>query len=152
MHKKLFSLVLAIGAAASLAPAESARGQERTPALVAIQPRLQGETDQFRIARFAGASPRYVILLAPGADAAVFTRAVQALRSTQRAADPRGSDAMLRMRHAPRSGPRQPGPILPWADRVLQDVRAAAPRHVPGVGSVRAVRIWLPVAGHAGGA
>jgi len=34
--------------------------------------------------------------------------------------------------------------VLPWADRVLTDLRGAHLRNVPGVGRVRAVRIWLP--------
>lgn len=40
---------------------------------------------------------------------------------------------------------------LPWVGRVLRDLRAAQPRTVPGVGRVRAVRIWLPPQAARGG-
>jgi hypothetical protein len=33
---------------------------------------------------------------------------------------------------------------LPWAQRVIDDVRRAEVKHVPGVGNVRSVQIWLP--------
>ncbi len=34
--------------------------------------------------------------------------------------------------------------LLPWADRVLTDLRSAQFREIDGMGSSRAVQIWLP--------
>jgi hypothetical protein len=127
--------------AAPAAAQSSTRPAPRTPALVALSPDLQGAEMPFRLARFGGNSPRDVILLAPDADASELTQAVQALMVVRRHSGddvPRVS-ATFRARH-PQQRPR----VLPWAARVLQDVRSAAPREIPGVGRVRAVQIWLP--------
>ncbi len=118
----------------------------RVPVWVAISPDVEGSAP-FRLARFAGNAPHDVILLSPDADAATLTRAVEALLAARRAGGDRAaSDALLRVRQ-----PTESARVLPWAPRVLQDARATAPRQIPGVGRVRAVRIWLPAqqpAGH----
>jgi hypothetical protein len=125
------------GAAQSTSPAP------RTPALVAIAPELREAEMPFRIARLAGNSPRDVILLAPEADARALTSAIEALLATRRQTGELASAGdVLRVR--PTSAARRSRPVLPWAERVLQDARAAAPREVPGIGRLRAVQIWLP--------
>lgn len=121
--------------------AQQAQASPRTrvPVLVAISPELQGTAMPFRLARFGGNSPRDVILLAPGADATVLTQAVEALMIVRRhIGDNAGAGATFRARQ-----PQLPR-VLPWAARVMQDVRSAAQRDIPGVGRLRAVQIWLP--------
>jgi hypothetical protein len=111
----------------------------RVPALVAISPNLHGAETPFRLARLGGNSPRDVILLAPDADASVLTRAVEALMVVRRqSGDAASTSATFRVQQPQRLR------VLPWAARVLQDVRGAAPREIPGVGRLRAVQIWLP--------
>lgn len=132
-----FALVLVPHVYCAAQQAQPARA--RVPALVAISPELQGKETPFRLARFGGNSPRDVILLAPDADASVLTQAVEALLVVRRqSGDTAGGNGMLRVQQSQR--PR----VLPWAARVLHDVRGAAPREIPGVGRLRAVQIWLP--------
>ena len=142
---KLLLLVLAAVVSAAGAVPDSgalhaqAASRARVPAWVAISPEMD-EAVPFRLARFAGRAPHDVILLAPHADAATLTQAVEALLAARRTGgDTPASDALLRVRQ-----PVQDARVLPWAARVLQDVQAAEPRQLPGVGRVRAVRIWLP--------
>lgn len=112
----------------------------RVPAWVAIDPGMEGTDTRFRLARHAGSTPHDVILLEPNADAATLTQAVEALLAARRAGgDMPTSGALLRVRQ-----PHQGARVLPWAGRVLDDVRAAPARQIPGVGRVRAVQIWLP--------
>lgn len=111
----------------------------RVPVWVAIGPGLQ--TEPYRVLRFAGNAPHDVILLGSGADGATLTQAVEALLAARRTSgDAAGTDAAVRVRTTAQRA-RTP---LPWADRVLRDVRVAEPRAVPRVGRVQAVRIWLP--------
>ncbi|HEX6367972.1 MAG TPA: hypothetical protein VF006_03500 [Longimicrobium sp.] len=141
MRKPIRILLAAAALSAALSGTDAAAQgpRARVPALVAISPELQGTEAPFRLARFGGSAPRDVILLAPDADATVLTQAVEALLAVRRhSGDAATSDAMLRMREHPRAR------VLPWATRVLQDVRTAAPRQIPGVGRLRAVQIWLP--------
>jgi hypothetical protein len=142
MRNLLFLLVAALlPLSASTAVAQSTRPAPRAPALVALSPDLRGAETPFRLVRFGGNSPRDVILLAPDADASIFTQAVEALMAVRRQSGEDASrvSATFRARRTQRR-PR----VLPWAERVLRDVRGAAPREVPGVGRVRAVQIWLP--------
>lgn len=143
MRNLMILLLLALASAA--VPPASCEAQQtqgarlRVPVWVAISPELQGTATPFRLARFAGDAPHDVILLAPDAGAAALTQAVEALLAVRReSGDVPAADATLRVRRPP--GAR----VLPWAPRVLRDVRAAAPRRLPGAGNLRAVRIWLP--------
>jgi hypothetical protein len=34
--------------------------------------------------------------------------------------------------------------VLPWTERVVQDLRRASPQDIPGIGTLPAVEIWLP--------
>lgn len=111
----------------------------RVPVWVAIAPEVQAEP--YRLLRFAGNAPHDVILLRSGADGATLTLAVEALLAARRTSgDASGTDAAVRVRTTTQRA-RTP---LPWADRVMRDVRVAEPREVPRVGRVQAVRIWLP--------
>jgi hypothetical protein len=146
MRNLLLLLVAALLPLSALSAAAQSTGPApRTPALVALSPDLRGAETPFRLTRFGGNSPLDVILLAPEADASVLTQAVEALMVVRRqSGDHAGVSATFRVRR-PQQRPR----VLPWAARVLQDVRSAAPREIPGVGRVRAVQIWLP--GRGGG-
>lgn len=65
-------------------------------------------------------------------------------------ADAAGEHALFR--RSPATAAARPRRVLPWAARVLDDLREAPPRHVPGVGRVKAVQIWLaPMPAHAVG-
>lgn len=134
---------------ASSAATQFMRSVPRTPALVALSPDLRGAEAPFRLVRLGGNSPRDVILLAPDADASVLTQAVEALMVVRRQS---GDDAARVSATFRARRPQQRPRVLPWAARVLQDVRSAAPREVPGVGRVRAVQIWLPAQRGGGGA
>jgi hypothetical protein len=57
-----------------------------------------------------------------------------------------GSSVRVRPRR-PNSAQR---PAFPWAQRVLGDLRRAPVQSVAGVGTVRAVKIWLPRQARAG--
>jgi hypothetical protein len=104
------------------------------------QAKLQ-PSEPYRILRFGRSDAKQdVILLGTAADAATLSRAIEALLAVRRAAgDVPESDAQMRVR----SGLSR-RPVLPWAGRVLRDLSEAEPRHVPRVGQLRAVRIWLP--------
>jgi hypothetical protein len=144
MRTLICALLLALAGAVvtqSFCMAQQPNGtaRARVPALVAISPELQGAETPFRLARFGGSSPQDVILLAPDADAATLTRAVEALMVVRReTGDVASASATFRVQQSRRSR------VLPWAARVLQDVRDAAPRAIPGIGRLRAVQIWLP--------
>jgi hypothetical protein len=141
MRNVLILLVAALLPLSALpAAAQSTRLAPRTPALVALSPDLRGAETPFRLVRFGGSSPRDVILLAPDADASALTQAVEALMVVRRHG---GDDARVNATFRARQ-PRQRPRVLPWAARVLQDVRNAPPREIPGVGRIRAVQIWLP--------
>jgi hypothetical protein len=142
MNKLILLLIALATVTAGRVGAQTADAspRARVPVWVAIAQDLQ-ETEGYRILRFAGNGAGDVILLQPNADAVTFTRAVDALMAIRtRAGDTPQADAAMRVRtsqHRPR------GP-LPWANRVLRDLRVAELRQVPRVGMRRAVRIWLP--------
>jgi hypothetical protein len=111
----------------------------RAPVWVAIAPEAQ--TEPYRVLRFAGNAPHDVILLRSGADGATLAQAVEALvAARRRLGGVASSDAAVRVR----TTTQRTRPPLPWADRVIRDVRVADPRELPRVGRVQAVRIWLP--------
>lgn len=118
------------------------RAPTRVPAAVALTDSLPVPGAPYLILRNPGGSRRDVILLPTGADAALLSDAVRTLLAARQAGgDTAAETATLRLR--PRSGiPPRRG--FPWAARVMADVRRAAPGPVPGVGSARAVEIWLP--------
>jgi hypothetical protein len=140
----------ALIAALPLFPASSA-GQSieapgtptRVPVTVAIVERLPVTGAPFLVLRRASAAPRDVILLPAGADARLLSEAVQTLLIARQAGgDTATATATLRVR--PQRGRTAQRPVLPWAQRVLTDLRRAAARPLDGVGTVPAVEIWLP--------
>lgn len=147
----MLSRILGVLAAAlTLLPATGA-GQtpqphgkpSRVPVTVVIVERLPVTGAPFVVLRRADATPRDVILLPAGADAKLLSEAVQMLLIARQAGgDTAAAPATLRVR--PQRGRISQRPVLPWAQRVLNDLRRAEPRRVEGVGSVPAVEIWLP--------
>jgi hypothetical protein len=108
MRKLVCLLMFAAGLAAlpwSVSAAQQTQGARgRVPTLVAISPDLQGAETRFRLARFGGNAPRDVILLAPDADAATLTQAVEALLAVRRqSGDVPTLNAMLRTRESQRA-------------------------------------------------
>lgn len=116
----------------------------RVPVTLALVDTLAGEAP-FRILRRANVAPYDVILLRAGADSAVLSAAVQDLLSIRQLQGDTASTGAgaLRVRR-PNRAPGQRVRMLPWARRVIDDLRSADRQTVAGVGSVPAVQIWLP--------
>jgi hypothetical protein len=86
--------------------------------------------------------PHDLILLRRDAGTAELSAAVRTLIvARQQGGDNPGRSVVLRVRRTPATPPRRP---LPWAQRVLNDLRLAQPIDVQGVGTRPAVEIWLP--------
>lgn len=101
------------------------------------------EGARFLVKRFPGAVNPDVIVLAPDATDAELSSAVRTLLVVrQREGDVPRIKRTLRIR--PGSTPVVAQAPLPWAARVLGDASRSARAAIPGVGSVRAVQIWLP--------
>jgi hypothetical protein len=116
-------------------------GRPRVPVVVAMLDSGLASPSGYRIQRRHGTGD--VIVLASNADAAIFSDAVRRLVLVRRATgDSASTTADVRVRGT--SAPAIGGAPLPWADRVLSDLRAAERRQVPGLGRIRTVRIWLP--------
>jgi hypothetical protein len=121
---------------------------EHPPTRVPVTVVLQDTTDQsasYRILRRTDAAPLDVIVLTGKADALTLSDAISELMIVRRAqGDTARSNGAVRLRWSrPNAGsPRVPR--YPWAQRVVNDVRRADVRAVHGIGTVRAVEIWLP--------
>ena len=104
----------------------------------------------FTILRRADLAPRDVILLrADDADGKQLSAAVSDLLTMRELlGDTASADATGQLR-LPSEGlsPDQARKALPWAQRVVNDVRKAEPQFIAGVGLVPAVEIWLPAKG-----
>ncbi len=114
----------------------------RVPVTIALADSAALGDTPFRVLRRADTSPRDVILLAPVADAAALSEAVGQLQTMRRVqGDVAAVTGAMRVRRPGNGrGPR----MLPWAPRVLQDLRRADARPLAGVGTVRNVQVWLP--------
>lgn len=134
-------LLIQIGAAVASAQSH-ANQSSRVPVTVALsENRAAGS--RFVVQRNPGAAHRDVVVLAPDASADEFSDAVRALLTArQREGDVPGSKQTLRTRPNQASNKRRPA--FPWAARVLADLRRSNHTEVDGVGSVRAIQIWLP--------
>lgn len=86
-----------------------------------------------------------VIVLRSDATVEQLSDAVRALMTIrQLGGDTASSPGIMRMRPRPVGPGRAAAHPVPWAGRVLADLKKAEPRDVPGLGRVRAVKIWLP--------
>jgi hypothetical protein len=139
-------LLMALGTGAATAQQEHA--SERRPMRVPVTIVLMDTTAQvpgYRILRRADEAPYDVILLRGRADAVTLSDAVSDLLLVRMAqGDTATSTAPVRVRRARADAGAQRVPRFPWAERVVNDLWRAEPREVQGIGTVRAVEIWLP--------
>ena len=147
IRRMAFGLSLLVAFALPVQAQQGSPTPRRVPVTLALVEQLpQGGDAPFVILRRADQEPRDVILLRSDADSDRLSEAVQALLiARQQGGDTADTDRVLRIR---RQQGRRVRP-LPWAARVLQDLRAAPRRAVGGVGTVPAVVIWLPRQGRA---
>ena len=134
----------AVAAVALLLPCASpGHAQARRPTRVAVTVALVDRLpDSVVILRRKNVEPLDVILLQPGADSRQLSSAVYDLLTVRQVSgDTADAPSRLRVRAKQRPVER---PVLPWAARVMAHIRQAEPRPIPGVGTVRAVQIWLP--------
>jgi hypothetical protein len=116
----------------------------RVGATVVLVDSVHQRNAAFVIVRRPGASPADLILVRSDVDAAQLSDAIRGLLTARQAdGDVASTAATFRVRPQQRAGTGA-RPVFPWAPRVLNDLRRAAPREISGVGRVRAVEIWLP--------
>lgn len=116
----------------------------RVPVVLALVDTLTGDAP-FRILRRAEVTPHDVILFRVGADSATLSAAVHDLLSIRRVQGDttRSGAGAVRVRQPVRTAAREVR-MLPWARRVMEDLRRADRRVIAGVGAVPSVQIWLP--------
>ena len=116
----------------------------RVPVSIALVDSARTGDAPYRILRRADASPHDVVLLRSTSDAAVLSEAIDNLLLIRaQTGDTAKVNGAVRVKRAQGASGRAPRDF-PWAGRVLNDVRQAQARDVPGVGSVPSVEIWLP--------
>jgi hypothetical protein len=148
---RLLLLLLSVFGPLFAGPAVSAQqDRPRVPVLLAIVDTLPDTQPRFRIVQLADTSAPYVVLLPRDASPELLSEAVVALRLVWATSGSETRSAVFRTA-APASTQTRPRRVLPWGNRVLQDLRAARARQIPGIGHVRAVRIWLARRTHDGG-
>lgn len=138
---RVLALLLVILGAPVSAASQTARPR-RVPVTLVLVDTTAATSEPFRIVRRANADPHDVIFLSRRADEGTLSEAVEellVLRSVQ--GDTVRSDGTMRVRH---STSRSQAPTLPWAARVLADLRRADPQMIASIGVHRAITIWLP--------
>ena len=114
----------------------------RIPVTVVLSNRLP-PASRFIVQRSPSPEHRDVIMLAEDANEAELGAAIVTLLKTrQRGGDSPSQRQTLRIR--PERSSILFRPAFPWVGRVLSDLRRADRIELEGVGSVRAVKIWLP--------
>ncbi|MFL5613549.1 MAG: hypothetical protein ACJ796_07815 [Gemmatimonadaceae bacterium] len=105
----------------------------------------------FLVQRRPGNAPNDLILIRADATPAELSDAVRTLATARSAAGDYPFERMtIRMRpHQHSQIARQ---AIPWTNGVLARLRNAKPKSLAGVGTVRAVAIWLPKQQSTGGA
>jgi hypothetical protein len=143
------SLLAVLTLCAGRLEAQQSRPQ-RVPVTVVLVDRLAHPDVPFVMQRRPDLRPQDVIVLRSDATPDQLSDAVRGLLTARQAGgDSAAAPAAMRIR------PNTPAltganraaasrPTLPWAPRVLADLRRAEYREVPGIGHVRAVEIWLP--------
>ncbi len=125
----------------------SPRAPSRVPVTIALVGSLVRADLPFVVQSRPDMAPHDVILLRSDAGSDQLSEAVRTLLVIRQASgDTATSKATLRMRpnQAQRGAQRQARREFPWVHRVIADLRRAEPREIVGVGTVRAVEIWLP--------
>lgn len=143
------ALLIAVGMLSPAGPGAAQQGQPatpptRVPVSIALVDSARTGDAPYRILRRADASPHDVILLRSSSDATVLSEAIDNLllirAQTGDTAKVNGAVRVKRAQGASGRAPRE----FPWAGRVLNDLRQAQARDVPGLGNVPMVEIWLP--------
>jgi hypothetical protein len=138
-------VALALGVGRAGAQQDGPHGRPRVPIIVAMLDSGLALPPGYRILRRHGGGPDDVIELTANADAATFSAAVRRLMLVRRVTgDTATAAGEVRMRGGGMESASGGAFPLPWAGRVLSDLRAADRRRVPGLGRLRTVRIWLP--------
>ena len=136
------------GPAQSQQHAASSAPPRRVPATIVLTDSIAQRGAEFVIVRRVGVAPHDLIVLRTGASAAHLSEAVRALIVARQAGGDRAkAPATMRVRPQESRSQRQRAaarPVLPWAPRVIADLRTAERRTIVGVGTVPAVQIWLP--------
>jgi len=128
------------GQAAS-SPAGAVNRQPRVPVTVVLQD-TSAPAPSFRILRRVDQNPLDVIVLSGPADGETLSDAVRNLLMVRQiAGDTAAAAGQVRVRRSAAPASQRP---YPWAARVVNDLRAAPPQAVAGIGIVRAVEIWFP--------
>jgi len=146
---RILAVILGVGLVARAAAAQDGQRVQagrRVAAWVALAGEPIPGGEPFVVLRGVGPGRDDVLLLRTDTDASQLSNAVRTLLTARSVAgDTAARPGTFRMR---RQQARTAAPAdLPWADRVVRDVRGAPIRDLPGVGRVRAVRIWLPAVG-----
>lgn len=138
-------LLLPVISAESTLQAQHSTRPTRVPVTVVLVEKTPHDDAPAVILRRAGMTPQDVVLLrADAADGKQLSSVVLGLISARSVGgDTASASEMLRVRPQPLP-PGQVRKELPWAQRVVNDLRRAERRIVPGVGEVQAVEIWLP--------
>lgn len=123
------------------APAPRGSAPTRVPLTIALVRALPHPGVPYEIQRRVSGDVRDVVLLPESGTAEQLSDAIRGVLTARLVSgDTATQSAVIRVRpHT--AGTR---PAFPWADRVLTDLRRTGARLIPGVGTVQAVRIWLP--------
>ena len=144
-------LIAFLAVAASCRPAAAQSGpaarHRRVPVTLAISRHLPHAGEPYVLLRRPPSGGGDVILLADTATASTLSAALRLLMvSRQLDGDSLAAPATFRLRK--REAGEVPRPVIPWVPRVLADLKGAEPKPVRGVGTVRAVQVWLPAQGN----
>jgi hypothetical protein len=125
------------------------RAPTRVPLTIALTDVLPHPSAPYELQRRTAGEVRDVLLLAKSATAEQLSDAVRGVLTARLVEGDTATHASsVRVRpHRPGSVHR---PAFPWAQRVLADLHRAPERSVAGIGTVRAVTIWLPRQARAG--
>lgn len=141
----LLLLPLLITATMAFTQQGGSQKRPRVPVTVVLVDRTPGVGASSVVLRRVHTAPHDVILLhADSASAQQLSNAVLDLLTIRSVGgDTASKDVVVRVtsKSLPAGGVRKQ---LPWAQRVINDLRNADRRAVTGVGEVQAVQIWLP--------
>lgn len=142
-------LLVLLGPAGSISSgtrldAQALERPTRVPVTLALVDDISGGATPFLIVRRVDVAPYDVILLQSSASQDALSEAIGDLLTLRSiAGDTAATGGMVRIRRPQQPTGRSPRP-LPWAGRVMNDLRQAQPRHIAGVGMVPAIEVWLP--------
>lgn len=147
LHTLLISFVALVLGLATTSTAQQPDGRRptRVAATIVMSDSLAQLDAPFVITRQPGATPTDLIVVRSDVDPQELSDAIRGLLSARQASGdfPLAAGTFRVRPQQPRKGAGQ-RPALPWAARVLRDLRRAEKRQIRGVGQARAIEIWLP--------